>query len=153
MLVTSSRIKLLTTDLQTCRQTVQFQQGELVAFDLKKGTLLVGLQGGKVAVYRPTGDQLLLVSSTDLGSEISSLALTQDGQFACISLLDAPLYTLVVVSLQEPEQVAIVERRSLLSVLDYEAYQDAVANTVLAHEATLQTQDEEMREDEELSLS
>ena len=47
--------------------------------------------------------------------------MTTDGAFACVSLYDAPLYSLYILKVGEPA-LKIVEQRSLLSIMEYESF-------------------------------
>lgn len=71
--------------------------------------------------------------------DIQSVAMTADGLFACVSTNDAPLYSLFILHLAAAEsnyEMKIIEQRALLSVLEYEAFQDICVNTSLAQDST-----------------
>ena len=65
-------------------------------------------------------------------TQIQSVAITADCRFACLSTNDAPLYSMFVLSLASAEynyDMKVIEQRSLLGVLEYDAYQDVCLNT------------------------
>ena len=63
--------------------------------------------------------------------EVTSLSLTQEADMVCIALYDAPLFSLLVYYLGS-ESITKIEQRSLLSILDHEAYQNILENASLA---------------------
>ena len=68
--------------------------------------------------------------------------MTQDSEFAFVTLFDAPLYSLVVL---KTDSMKKVEQRALLAVMAYEAYTDYLENTKLALEFK---KDQEMKEED-----
>jgi len=120
--------------------------------------------GGNLVQYRRHDDAALQeVSRVDFGEvlsrnlpEIQSVALSADGRFACVSTNDAPLYSLFILHLggtETTEVMKIIEQRSLLSVLEYEAFQDVCTNTCLttaANEKKDQKNTENMEMTEEI---
>lgn len=60
-------------------------------------------------------------SQLNMSHDVSGVALTSDGAFACVSLYDAPLYSLYILKVGEPA-LKIVEQRSLLSIMEYESF-------------------------------
>lgn len=67
-----------------------------------------------------------------MSHDISGVALTSDGNLACVSLYDAPLYSIYILKVGDASQdFQIIEQRSLLSIIEYESYQDILTNTKL----------------------
>jgi hypothetical protein len=54
--------------------------------------------------------------------------MTSDGAFACVGLQDSPLYSIIILKV---ETMSIIEQRSLLSIMEFEGYQDIFTNTKL----------------------
>lgn len=83
--------------------------------------MLVAYLGGKVVHFKVRGQSIVDVGSIDLEQEITCVGLAGNAQLACVSLFDAPLYSLVVLSLSDAN-IKKVEQRSLLSILENEAF-------------------------------
>jgi hypothetical protein len=55
--------------------------------------------------------------------DITSVALTFDGSFACVSTQDTPLYSIFIIRVGVDNQdFKIIEQRSLLSIMEYESF-------------------------------
>ena len=84
---------------------------------------------------------------------MSCLALTSDGKYACVNLCDIPLYSLYILDLSSSmstKTIVKIEQRSLVSILEYEAYQDILTNTSLAQTTNPRvTEDQEMINDDQ----
>ena len=58
-----------------------------------------------------------------MSHDVSGVALTSDGSLACVSLFDAPLYSIFILKVGEPAgELKILEQRSLLSIMEYESF-------------------------------
>lgn len=114
----------------------------------------MALDDGKLVAYSVAKDRsglLTEIGCLDLGFEVTCLAITADGRYACVSLCDMPLYSLYILELDqasEDDGIKILEQRSLLSILEYEAYQDMLTNTLLAKDTTSTTADDQEMEDD-----
>jgi hypothetical protein len=112
---------------------------------------MVALTGGRVTLYvasQTDSEVLTEVSSLEFAFEVSCLALTSNGKYACVNLCDIPLYSLYMLDLSNSmstKTIVKIEQRSLMSILEYEAYQDILTNTLLA-----QTAKPEVAEDQEM---
>lgn len=67
-----------------------------------------------------------------MSHDISGVALIADGTLACVSLFDAPLYSIFIMKVGDAKSpFKIIEQRSMLSIMEYESYQDVLTNTKL----------------------
>ena len=105
-------------------------ESEFLTADYQDGKLLVGSRHGLVQLYK-FGASIECESTHKFDNEVSSVAMSQDATFAFVTLFDAPLYSLVVMS---TNGMIKVEQRSLLAVMAYEAYSDILENASLALE-------------------
>lgn len=139
LVVTDSRIRVTTDDLEQVLFERAFEDDLIAACDFQNHVLMVALTCGRVIVFgRPGDGSAILVEQGQLefNFEVSSLALSADGRFACVNLYDMPLYSLYILDLSRTASdhtMRKLEQRSLLSILEYEAYQDMLTNTLLAH--------------------
>ena len=105
-------------------------ESEFLTADYQDGKLLVGSRDGLVQLYK-FGSSIECEAAHKFDNEVSSVAMSQDATFAFVTLFDAPLYSLVVMS---TNGMIKVEQRSLLAVMAYEAYSDILENASLALE-------------------
>lgn len=134
LIITDHRIRVASEDLEQVLYEV-IADSLITACDLQRDMAIVALDSGKVVAYN-TEDGLKEIGSLDLGFEVTCLAITADGRYACVSLYDMPLYSLYILDLSQDSGIKILEQRSLLSILEYEAYQDILTNTLLAQETS-----------------
>ena len=142
-MVTDQRIRVLGNQLDKVELDKTFQDDLITACSFQGDTLLIAMLSGSLLQYRRDDEEHLKeVSQIDFGehlacdlAQIQSVAITADSRFACVSTNDAPLYSLFVLNLANAEQnydMKVIEQRSLLSVLEYEAFQDICLNTSLS---------------------
>jgi hypothetical protein len=118
LIVTDKRVKLLGRDLEILKDKA-YSDDMITCCDFKNGLLLISLLEGKLVSFKLEGDELLELARTNLNHEIFGASMTADGDFACVGLQDAPLYSLVILKV---DTMKIVEQRSLLSIMEYEGY-------------------------------
>jgi hypothetical protein len=105
-----------------------FTDDMITSCDFKNGILLISLLDGVLLSFRLQDNELLELAQINLNHEIFGASMTSDGTFAFVGLQDAPLYSLVILKV---ETMSILEQRSLLSIMDFEGYQDILTNTKL----------------------
>ena len=156
LIVTDSRIRVTSNDLEQVLFDEVQDDNFITACDFQNNVLMVALAGGKVVVYSPPVDASAVLAETGLlefNFEVSSLALTSDGRYACVNLYDMPLYSLYILDLSltaSTKTIKKLEQRSLMSILEYEAYQDMLTNTMLARKTrSAATIDQDMADDDQ----
>ena len=156
LVVTDSRIRVTTDDLEKVLFEKAFEDDLIAACDFQNNVLMVALACGRVIVYGQPGDGSAILAEQghlEFNFEVSSLALSADGRFACVNLYDMPLYSLYILDLSltaSTKTIRKLEQRSLLSILEYEAYQDMLTNTLLAHKTKSATDiDQDMAVDDQ----
>ena len=95
LIVTDRRVKLLSRSLEVLKDKA-FADDMITCCDFKNGLLLISLLEGKVISFRLQDNELLELAQSNLNHEIFGASMTADGEFACVGLQDAPLYSIVI---------------------------------------------------------
>lgn len=129
----------------------------ITAVDYKNDILLISLLEGVVQAYELKENDLKLLGEINLGQErsfeVTSVALTEFGNLACVTLCDPPLFSLFILSVPKVQNgdFKILEQRSLQSILEPDSLQDQILNTQLSMSMTTteeNTEDKEMKDDQ-----
>jgi len=95
LIVTDRRVKLLNQSLEVLKDKA-FTDDMITCCDFKNGLLLISLLEGKLISFRLQDNELLELAQSNLNHEIFGASMTADGEFACVGLQDAPLYSIVI---------------------------------------------------------
>jgi hypothetical protein len=98
VLVTNRCIALMDENLTKIIHKVEH---DVVACDIQENSVLVALLGGQLLHLKVQHQKLQAAGQLNVGHEITSVALAGNTKFGCVSLFDAPLYSLLILKLEE----------------------------------------------------